>query len=128
MSIAKWAKDPEEDNIEKLMNVYQVLSEEECNIALIYNRKVTECNIYLAVVNNGVEGDISEGRFVTICLDGYMGVSSTETISPRVAVTRILAQGKHIVFDFKDEKGLLSGTASYRNGNAGKACVDFADR
>ncbi len=58
--IAKWAKDPEEDNIEKLMNVYQVLSEEECNIALIYNRKVTECNIYLAVVNNGVEGDISE--------------------------------------------------------------------
>lgn len=77
---------------------------------------------------SSVEGDISEGRFVTICLDGYMGVSSTETISPRVAVTRILAQGKHIVFDFKDEKGLLSGTASYRNGNAGKACVDFADR
>lgn len=58
--IAKWAKDPEEDNIEKLMNVYQVLSEEDCNIALIYNRTVTECNIYLAVVNNGTEGDISE--------------------------------------------------------------------
>ena len=57
--IAKWAKDPDEDNIEKLMNVYQVLSEEDCNIALIYNRTFSECNIYFAFVNNGVEVDAS---------------------------------------------------------------------
>lgn len=58
--ISKWVKDPDEDNIEKLMNVYQVLSEEECNIALIYDRKQTSTEVYLAVVNNGAEKDPSE--------------------------------------------------------------------
>lgn len=58
--ISKWVKDPNEDNIEKLMNVYQVLSEEECNIALIYNRKQNETKVYIAVVNNGHESDPSE--------------------------------------------------------------------
>lgn len=58
--IVKWVKDPDEDNIEKLMNVYQVLSEEECNIALIYNRTVTGCSISFAVVNNGDDSDANE--------------------------------------------------------------------
>lgn len=58
--IAKWAKDPDEDNIEKLMNVYQVLSEELCNIALIYHRTMSGCSISLAVVNNGEDSDPSE--------------------------------------------------------------------
>ena len=58
--ISKWVKDPDEDNIEKLMNVYQVLSEEECNIALIYNRTQKETKVYIAVVNNGIESDQSE--------------------------------------------------------------------
>lgn len=58
--ISKWVKDPDEDNIEKMMNVYQVLSEEECNIALIYNRTQKESKVYLAVVNNGPESDPSE--------------------------------------------------------------------
>ena len=58
--ISKWVKDPDEDNIEKLMNVYQVLSGEECNIALIYNRTQKETKVYLAVVNNGSESDPSE--------------------------------------------------------------------
>lgn len=58
--VSKWVKDPNEDNIEKLMNVYQVLSEEECNIALIYNRTKKDTKIYLAVVNNGRESDPSE--------------------------------------------------------------------
>ena len=58
--ICKWVKDPTEDNIEKLMSVYQVLSEEKCNIALIYNRTIKGCAIYLAVVNNGSESDPSE--------------------------------------------------------------------
>jgi len=58
--IAKWAKDPDEDNIEKLMNVYQVLGAEECNIALIYHRTQKECIISIAVVNNGKESDENE--------------------------------------------------------------------
>lgn len=36
--ITKWVSDPTEDNVDKLTNMYQVLSEEDCNIALIYHR------------------------------------------------------------------------------------------
>lgn len=49
--ILKWVNDTEERNIDKLVNVYQVLSEEDCNIALIYDRKRNGCNVYLGVVN-----------------------------------------------------------------------------
>lgn len=49
--ITKWVTDPEEKNLDKLVNVYQVLSEEDCNIALIYTRKVNECIVTLGVVN-----------------------------------------------------------------------------
>lgn len=50
-NITKWVTDKKENNIEKLINVYQVLSNEECNIALIFNRTCQETNVYLAVLN-----------------------------------------------------------------------------
>ncbi len=53
--ITKWVTDPEEKNLDKLVNVYQVLSEEDCNIALIYNRTPQQCQISLAVVNTDIE-------------------------------------------------------------------------
>lgn len=34
-NITKWVTDPTEKNLDKLINVYQVLSKEDCNIALI---------------------------------------------------------------------------------------------
>ena len=43
--ITKWVFDKEENYIDKLVNVYHVLSEENCNIALIYNRKQTGCKV-----------------------------------------------------------------------------------
>lgn len=49
--ITKWVTDAEEQSLDKLVNVYHVLSEEECNIALIYHRTKTECNISIGVVN-----------------------------------------------------------------------------
>ncbi len=49
--IAKWVNDAEEKNLDKLVNVYQVLSEEDCNIALIYDRKSTGVSVYMGVVN-----------------------------------------------------------------------------
>lgn len=49
--IAKWVTDPTEDGLEKLVNVYQVINREECNMALIYNRKVDGCKVYLAIVS-----------------------------------------------------------------------------
>lgn len=53
--ITKWVTDPSEDSIEKLVNVYQVISRDDCNMALIYNRKKTGCQVYLAIVSNDSE-------------------------------------------------------------------------
>lgn len=47
--ITKWATDKAENNLEKLANVYEVLANETCNIALVFNRGQHESKIYLAV-------------------------------------------------------------------------------
>ena len=49
--ITKWVTDSEEQSLDKLVNVYHVLSEEECNIALIYHRTKNECKVSIGVVN-----------------------------------------------------------------------------
>lgn len=49
--LTKWVSDPQEKNLDKLVNVYQVLSEEDCNIALIYHRTASSCRVTMAVVN-----------------------------------------------------------------------------
>ena len=49
--ITKWVTDTEEQSLDKLVNVYHVLSEEECNIALIYHRTKNICRISIGVVN-----------------------------------------------------------------------------
>lgn len=53
--ITKWVTDPSEDSIEKLVNVYQVISRDDCNMALIYDRKKEGCQVYLAIVSNDPE-------------------------------------------------------------------------
>ena len=52
--ITKWVTDSEEQSIDKLINVYHVLSDENCNIALIYHRTKDECRITLGIVNTDV--------------------------------------------------------------------------
>lgn len=52
MNITKWVVDPNEDSLEKLVNVYDVLSDEECNIALVFNRTSASTEVFLAVVNS----------------------------------------------------------------------------
>ncbi len=49
--ITKWVTDSEEQSIDKLVNVYHVLSNENCNIALIYHRTADGCKITLGIVN-----------------------------------------------------------------------------
>lgn len=49
--ITKWVIDSEEQSINKLINVYHVLSEEDCNIALIYHRTMDKCEISLGLAN-----------------------------------------------------------------------------
>ena len=57
--ITKWVIDPAEDSIEKLCSVYQVLSGEECSIALIYHRSKKQCEVRMAVCNNRSSEDSS---------------------------------------------------------------------
>lgn len=51
INITKWVTDKKENHLDKLVNVYEVLSNEECNIALVFNRTKTITNVYLAVAN-----------------------------------------------------------------------------
>lgn len=55
--ITKWVSDPSENSLEKLINLYEVVSREVCNIALVYDRKIEGTYVYLAVVNNEVKDD-----------------------------------------------------------------------
>lgn len=62
LNITKWVSDPEENSLEKLVNVYDVLSNERCNIALVFHRTKLTTEAYLAVVNtenadNNVDAD-----------------------------------------------------------------------
>ena len=50
-NITKWVVDKEENSLEKLVNVYEVLSNEECNISLVFHRTVATTHVYLAVTN-----------------------------------------------------------------------------
>ena len=56
-NITKWVTDKEENSLEKLINVYDVLSDEDCNIALIFHRTCEFTKVYLAVTNNKNSGD-----------------------------------------------------------------------
>ena len=51
INITKWVINKEENSLEKLINVYEVLSKENCNIALIFDRKKSNTNVYIAVVD-----------------------------------------------------------------------------
>ena len=77
--ITKWVSDPSEDSLEKLINVYQVVSRDSCNIALIYDRKRTGCSVYLAVISTDSEDkpqivSALEDRIVAAMKGNFPGV------------------------------------------------------
>lgn len=51
INITKWVSDPEENSLEKLVNVYDVLSNERCNIALVFHRTRDVVQVYLGVID-----------------------------------------------------------------------------
>lgn len=51
INITKWVSDPEENSLEKLVNVYDVLSNERCNIALVFHRTRDAAQVYLGVID-----------------------------------------------------------------------------
>lgn len=77
-NITKWVTDTKENNLEKLVNVYAVLSDENCNIALVFNRTKAGTNVYLAVVNtnnddNNVDADIFKTRLTEAIRGNFPG-------------------------------------------------------
>lgn len=63
INVTKWVTDKSENSLEKLVNVYEVLSNENCNIALIFNRKINGTEVYLGVVNK--ENDSTNDKVET---------------------------------------------------------------
>lgn len=77
-NITKWVTDTKENSLEKLVNVYAVLSNEDCNIALVFNRTRTGTNVYLAVVNtqnadNNVDSEIYKSRLIEAIRGNFPG-------------------------------------------------------
>ena len=60
--ITKWVRDPEEKNLDKLVNMYETLSDQDCNIALIYERKSDKCKVTLAVASNKSEDRVKSNE------------------------------------------------------------------
>lgn len=76
--ITKWVTDPSENSLEKLINVYQVVSRDDCNIALIYNRKKAGCQVFLAIVSNAPEDkpqivNVLEERIISALKGNFPG-------------------------------------------------------
>ena len=77
-NITKWVTDTKENSIEKLVNVYAVLSDEDCNIALVFNRTRIGTNVYLAVVNtqnasSNVDSEIYKNRLIEAIKGNFPG-------------------------------------------------------
>ncbi|MCI6186365.1 MAG: DUF87 domain-containing protein [Spirochaetia bacterium] len=81
--ITRWVLDKEENFIDKLVNVYHVLYGEECNIALIFDRKVDSCSVKLAIVNNsesnqpGLAKEFSQ-RLLSAIAGNFPGVTFSD--------------------------------------------------
>ncbi len=73
-NITKWVTDRKENNLEKLVNVYEVLSNAECNIALIFDRKMDHTDVFLAVVNTKNASDnVDADNYKKRLLDAIKG-------------------------------------------------------
>lgn len=78
INITKWVTDKKENNLEKLVNVYEVLSDEDCNIALIFHRTMVGTSVYLAVTNtqnasNNVDIDNYRKRLIEAIRGNFPG-------------------------------------------------------
>lgn len=81
-NITKWVSDKKENSLEKLVNVYAVLSNEKCNIALVFHRTQKNTNVYMAVVNtenadNNVDVEIYKSRLVEAIRGNFPGAEFT---------------------------------------------------
>lgn len=73
-NITKWVVDKSENSLEKLVNVYQVLSNEECNISLVFHRTCSATHVYLAVTNTkNADNNVDSENFRVRLADAIRG-------------------------------------------------------
>lgn len=73
-NVTKWVQDKKENSLEKLVNVYAVLSNEECNIALVFNRTQKGTNVFLAVVNTAnADNNVNTNSYKNRLLEAIRG-------------------------------------------------------
>lgn len=83
INITKWVTDNRENSLEKLVNVYEVLSNESCNISLVFHRKKTQTAVYLAITNtnnadNNVVVDSYRRRLTSAIKGNFPGSAWSE--------------------------------------------------
>lgn len=73
-NITKWVQDKKENSLEKLVNVYAVLSNENCNIALVFNRTHKGTDVYLAVVNtDNADNNVNTNSYKNRLIEAIRG-------------------------------------------------------
>ena len=85
INITKWVIDKKENSLEKLVNVYEVLSNDACNISLVFHRKVIKIDVYLAITNidnddNNVDIESYRRRLESAIQGNFPGSSWKEEI------------------------------------------------
>ena len=89
-NITKWVIDKKENSLEKLVNVYEVLSNEDCNIALVFNRTETNTEVYLAVVNTKNDSDnVNVENYRKRLLEAIKGNFPGSTVQNEKGIGRI---------------------------------------
>lgn len=89
-NITKWVVDKKENSLEKLVNVYEVLSNEDCNIALVFNRTETNTEVYLAVINTKNDSDnVNAENYRKRLLEAIKGNFPGSTVQNERGIGRI---------------------------------------
>ena len=89
-NITKWVVDKKENSLEKLVNVYEVLSNEDCNIALVFNRTETNTEVFLAVVNTKNDSDnVNVENYRKRLLEAIKGNFPGSTVQNEKGIGRI---------------------------------------
>lgn len=89
-NLTKWVVDKKENSLEKLVNVYEVLSNEDCNIALVFNRTETNTEVYLAVVNTKNDSDnVNVENYRKRLLEAIKGNFPGSTVQKERGIGRI---------------------------------------
>ncbi|MBP2619877.1 helicase HerA domain-containing protein [Streptococcus panodentis] len=95
-NITKWVTDKKENSLEKLVNVYEVLSNEHCNIGLVFHRTENDTQVYLAVINTqNATDNVNIENYRKRLLEAIKGNFPGSTVRDEIGRGRIPALNNH---------------------------------